>query len=56
VIGKTVPDTRLHEVTSASSNSRYPNGTIINIVQMGYVNRLTNEVAKAQVIINRLDA
>ena len=51
VVGQTRPDSRLHDVQSSMSSDKYPPGTIANVVRMGYTNRATGEVSKAQVIV-----
>jgi len=50
-VGQTRPDSRLHDVQSSMSSDKYPSGTIANVVRMGYTNRSTGEVTKAQVIV-----
>lgn len=52
-IGQTRPDERLHDVQSAMPPDKYPSGTIANVVKMGYIERATGEISKAQVIVSQ---
>ncbi len=52
-IGQTRPDERLHDVQSAMPMDKYPSGTIANVVKMGYIERATGEISKAQVIVSQ---
>jgi molecular chaperone GrpE (heat shock protein) len=51
VVGKTRPDARYHEVGSAAPTDRHPAGTITSVVRMGYIERTTGEISRAQVIV-----
>jgi len=52
-LGESVPDPKLHEIVSSTSDARWPSGTVANVLSMGYQDVLNGQLVKAKVLVNR---